>query len=128
MAERLKTSKIGGAAPDVFANEPCTDSPLYGMPGVLCTPLLGASTEEAQAQVAVEGVGLLVDYLTTGAIRHSVNMMPLDAKTMSELRGHLDVAYRLGMLLAQYCSGSIKRCTLEYRGEVANKNTKLVTA
>ena len=54
--------------------EPCTDSPLFGMPGVLCTPHLGASTEEAQTQVAVEGVGLLVDFLTTGAIRHAVNM------------------------------------------------------
>ena len=51
----MKTGKIGGVALDVFAEEPCTDSPLFGMPGVLCTPHLGASTEEAQTQVAVEG-------------------------------------------------------------------------
>ncbi len=71
------------------------------MPGVLCTPHLGASTEEAQTQVAVEGVGLLVDFLTTGAIRHAVNMSPLDPKTLESLRGYLNVAHRLGLLLAQ---------------------------
>src|SRR5262249_39712931 len=101
LVEGLKSGKIGGVALVVFANEPCSDSPLFGMPGVLCTPHLGASTEEAQTQVAVEGVGLLVDFLTTGAIRHSVNMSPLDAKTLEALRGHLDMAHRLGKLLAQ---------------------------
>ena len=67
------------------------------MPGVLCTPHLAASTEEAQTQVAVEGVGLLVDFLTTGAIRHAVNMSPFDRRTLDSLRGYLDVAYRLGL-------------------------------
>jgi D-3-phosphoglycerate dehydrogenase / 2-oxoglutarate reductase len=128
LAEGLKSGRIAGVALDVFAKEPCTDSPLFGMPGVLATPHLGASTEEAQAQVAVEGAGLLIDYLTTGAIRHAVNMTPLDAKTLAELRGYLDVAYRLGLLLAQLATGTVKRCTLEYRGEVAGKNTKLITA
>ena len=90
LAEGLKTGRIAGVALDVYAEEPCTNSPLFGMPGVLCTPHLGASTEEAQAQVAVEGVGLLVDFLTTGAIRHAVNMSPLDPKTLEGLRGHLD--------------------------------------
>jgi D-3-phosphoglycerate dehydrogenase / 2-oxoglutarate reductase len=128
LVEGLKSGKIGGVALDVFAIEPCTDSPLFGMPGVLATPHLGASTEEAQAQVAIEGVGLLIDYLTSGAIRHAVNMTPLDAKTLAELRGYLDVGYRLGLLLAQLETTSIRRCTLQYRGEVAGKNTKLITA
>jgi D-3-phosphoglycerate dehydrogenase len=128
LVEGLKSGKIGGVALDVFTTEPCTASPLFGMPNVLCTPHLGASTEEAQAQVAVEGVGLLVDYLTTGAIRHAVNMTPLDAKTLAELRDYLDVGYRLGLLLAQFETATIKRCLLQYRGEVASKNTKLITA
>jgi len=128
LAEGLKSGKIAGVALDVFVTEPCTNSPLFGMPGVLATPHLGASTEEAQAQVAVEGVGLLVDYLTTGAIRHAVNMTPLDAKTLAELRSYLDVGYRLGLLLAQMDTAGIKRCTLQYRGEVAGKNTKLITS
>jgi len=128
LVEGLKSGKLAGVALDVYENEPCTDSPLFGMPGVLATPHLGASTEEAQAQVAVEGIGLLVDYLTTGTIRHAVNMTPLDAKTLSELRSYLDVAYRLGLLLAQVETATIKRCTLEYRGDVAGKNTKLITS
>jgi D-3-phosphoglycerate dehydrogenase len=128
LAEGLKSGRIAGVALDVFVDEPCTNSPLFGLPGVLCTPHLGASTEEAQAQVAVEGVGLLVDFLTTGAIRHAVNMSPLDPKTLEALRGHLDVAYRLGRLLAQLVRGSPKRCEIHYRGEVAGKNTKLLSA
>ena len=128
LLEGLQTGRIGGVALDVFTAEPCTKSPLFGLPNVLVTPHLGASTEEAQAQVAVEGVDLLVDYLTTGAIRHAVNMTPLDAKTLEELRGYLDVAYRLGLLLAQLETSSIRRCTLQYRGDVAGKNTKLITA
>ncbi len=128
LIEGLKTGRIAGVALDVFVEEPCTNSPLFGMPGVLCTPHLGASTEEAQAQVAVEGVGLLVDFLTTGAIRHAVNMSPLDPKTLEALRGHLDLAYRLGRLLAQLVRGSPKRCEIHYRGEVAGKNTKLLSS
>ncbi len=128
LVEGLKTGRIAGVALDVFVEEPCTNSPLFGMPGVLCTPHLGASTEEAQAQVAVEGVGLLVDFLTTGAIRHAVNMSPLDPKTLEAMRGHLDLSYRLGRLLAQLVRGSPKRCEIHYRGEVAGKNTKLLSA
>ncbi len=128
LAQGLASGRIGGVALDVYEHEPCTDSPLFGMPNVVCTPHLGASTEEAQAQVATEGVGLLVDYLTTGAIRHAVNASPLDAKTLGELRDYLDMAYRLGLLLAQFETAPIKRCLLQYRGEVAGKNTKLITA
>jgi D-3-phosphoglycerate dehydrogenase len=113
---------------DVFTQEPCSDSPLFAMAGVLATPHLGASTEEAQSQVAVEGVTLLVDFLTTGAVRHAVNMSAIDPKTLSGLRGHLDLAHRLGLLHAQMDRGSIKRCRLTYRGEVAAKDTKLLTA
>jgi D-3-phosphoglycerate dehydrogenase / 2-oxoglutarate reductase len=128
LVEALKAKRIAGVGLDVFAAEPCTDSPLFGMPGVLATPHLGASTEEAQTQVAVEGVGLLVDFLTTGAIRHAVNMSPLDRQTLESLRGYLDVAHRLGLLLAQMDKATPRRCVLHYRGEVAGKNTRLITA
>lgn len=124
----MQNGKIAGVALDVFENEPCTDSPLFKMPNVLCTPHLGASTEEAQTQVAVEAVHLLVNYLTTGEIRHAVNMSTLDPKTLEGLRGHLDLAYRLGLLLSQWHSGSVESCHLTYRGEVAKKDTKLLTA
>jgi D-3-phosphoglycerate dehydrogenase len=128
LAEGLKSGKLAGVALDVFENEPCTDSPLFGMPGVLCTPHLGASTEEAQTQVAVEAVQLLVNYLTTGEVRHAVNMSPIDPKTLQSLLGYLDVAYRLGLLLAQWHGGVASSCRLNYRGEITKKDTKLLTA
>ena len=124
----LNSGKIAGVALDVYAEEPCTDSPLFGLPGVLCTPHLGASTEEAQVQVAVEAVGLLTDFLISGTIRHSVNVAPIDPKILESLRGYLDVAYRLGMFLAGIRSGAAKSCRLLYRGEIADRETRLLTA
>jgi len=128
LAEALKAGKLGGVALDVYASEPCTDSPLFGLPGVVCTPHLGASTEEAQTQVAVEAVELIVAYLTTGAIRHAVNVASLDTQTLASLRGYLDVAYRLGLLLAGMETGGLKACRVLYRGEIAEKETKILTA
>jgi D-3-phosphoglycerate dehydrogenase / 2-oxoglutarate reductase len=128
LAEGLKSGRVAGVALDVYAAEPCTDSPLFGLPGVVCTPHLGASTEEAQTQVAIEAVELLVAYLTTGAIRHAVNVASLDSKTLASLRGYLDVAHRLGMLLAGMEPGGVRACRLLYRGEIAEKETKILTA
>jgi len=128
MVAGLKSGKLAGVALDVFENEPCTDSPLFGMSGVLCTPHLGASTDEAQTQVAVEAVNLMVNFLTTGEVRHAVNMAAIDPKTLASLRGYLDVAYRLGLLLAQWHDGGVATCHLKYRGDVSQKDTKLLTA
>ncbi|MFM7243107.1 MAG: phosphoglycerate dehydrogenase [Planctomycetaceae bacterium] len=128
LVEGLKRGVIGGVALDVFEKEPCTDSPLFGMPGVLVTPHLGASTEEAQSQVAVEGVGLLVDFLTTGAVRHAVNSSAIDPAAIEGVRGFLDLAWRLGQLLSQLDSGHPRSCSISYRGEIASRNTRLVTA
>ena len=128
LVEGLKSGKLAGVALDVFTDEPCTDSPLFGMPGVVVTPHLGASTDEAQTQVATEAVGLLVDYLTTGAIRHAVNVTPLDPATIASLRGFLDVAYRLGLLMAQLAQTGGESCRLIYLGEIAGKNSKILTS
>ncbi len=128
LVEGLRSGKLGGVALDVFATEPCTSSPLFGMPNVLCTPHLGASTEEAQTQVAAEAATLLVDFLTTGAVRHAVNMVAIDPKKLEGLRGFLDVGYRLGLLLAQLDRRPARSCRIQYRGEVAGKDTRLITA
>jgi D-3-phosphoglycerate dehydrogenase len=128
LVEGLKSGQLGGVALDVFESEPCTNSPLFGMPHVLCSPHLGASTEEAQSNVALEAAELLVDYFTTGAIRQSVNMSPLDPKTLEALRGYLNVAYRLGLLMAQVQHAPPASCKLRYKGEVARKDTSLLSA
>ncbi|TWT98307.1 phosphoglycerate dehydrogenase [Stieleria varia] len=127
LVEGLKTGKLGGVALDVFENEPCTDSPLFGMDNVICTPHLGASTEEAQTQVAVEGIHLLINFLKTGEIKHSVNVAALDPKALAELRGFLNVSHRLGLLSAQLHGSGIDKVSLTYRGELAHKDTRVVT-
>ncbi len=124
----LQSGKLAGVALDVFETEPCTDSPLFAMPEVLCTPHLGASTEEAQTQVAVEAAQLLINFLTTGEVRHAVNTAAIDPKTLDSLRGYLDVAYRLGRLLAQWNRCAAASCKVSYRGEVTNKDTRLLSA
>jgi len=128
LVEGLKSGRLGGVALDVYESEPCTESPLFGMPGVLCTPHLGASTEEAQTNVAVEAAELLIDFFTTGAIKHSVNMSPLDPKTLEALRGFLNIAYRLGLLLAQVSQSPPTACRMRYTGDVATKDTRLLSA
>jgi len=128
LVEGLESGKLGGVALDVYEEEPCTDHPLFGKPNVVCTPHLGASTEEAQTNVALEAVELLLDYFTNGTIRQAVNFGTLDAKTLASHRGQLNVAYRLGMLSAQMQLGNIKTCKLRYKGEVANKDTTLISS
>ena len=124
----LQSGRIAGVALDVFEQEPCSKSPLFGKPGVLCTPHLGASTAEAQTRVAVEAVNLLVNYLLTGEVRHAVNTAAIDPGILDSLRGYLDVSHRLGLLLSQWHEGGAQSCTLRYRGEVTQKDTRLLTA
>lgn len=128
LVEGLNSGQLAGVALDVYPEEPCTSSPLFGMPGVLCTPHLGASTEEAQTNVAVEAAELLIDFFTTGAIKQSVNMSPLDPKTLADLRGYMNVAWRLGLLLAQMDHHPPIRCRLSYQGGVAKKDTRLLSS
>lgn len=128
LLDGLKSGKLAGVALDVYESEPCTDSPLFQQPGVLATPHLGASTEEAQTQVAVEAVELVLNYLLRGEVRHAVNTASLDPKTLESMRGYLDVAYRLGALLAQWNPTGAAKCKLNYRGEVTKKDTRLLTA
>ena len=124
----LESGQIAGVALDVFESEPCEQSPLFGRPGVLCTPHLGASTEEAQTRVAVDAVNLLINYLSTGEVRHAVNTAVIDPAVLDSLRGYLDVSHRLGQLMSQWYEGGAQSCTLCYRGEVTQKETRLLTA
>ena len=127
LVEGMETGKLGGVALDVYEEEPCTNHPLFGKPNVVCTPHLGASTEEAQSNVALEAVELLLDYFMNGTIRQAVNFGTLDVKTLASHRGHLNLAYRLGMLSAQMQLGNIKSCKLRYKGEAVKKDTTLIS-
>lgn len=128
LAEGLRSGHLGGVAIDVYESEPCTENPLFGMPNVLCTPHLGASTKEAQTGVAVEAARLLIDFFSTGSIKSSVNVSPLDSATLERLSGLLNLAHRLGLLMAQVCENPPTRCTLRYQGEVAQQDCSLLSA
>ncbi len=123
----LESGHLGGVALDVYPDEPCTDSPLFAMDNVLCTPHLGASTEEAQIGVAVEAVDLLVNYLVTGEIQSAVNTT-LDPNALKTVKPYADVAYRLGILLGQWHGGGLKNCELEFQGEIAEKDTRILVS
>ena len=129
LVEALSSGKLGGAAVDAFDPEPPpADLPLIKHPRVLVTPHLGASTEEAQVSVAIEAARLIADYLVRGQVRFAVNMPTLDRAELEDVRLYLDLAWRLGMIHAQMDRGTLKNARLIYRGEVAHKNTKLITA
>ena len=128
LVEGLKSGKLAGVALDVYPEEPCTDSPLFQMDGVLCTPHLGASTVEAQIQVATEAVELLIGYLQNGEIKSAVNTAAVDPQTLAQLRGYLNAANRLGIMLASWHDGGIESVNLEYLGELSDQDHRILTS
>lgn len=125
----IDAGKVAGAAVDVFEPEPpAADNVLVPHPKIVVTPHLGASTEEAQVSVAVEAAHLLRDYFARGQVRFAVNMGSLDKAELDAIRPYLDLSHRLGMLHAQMDRGNVQSAELIYRGDVASKNTRLLTA
>ncbi len=129
LAEAIQSGHVAGAALDVFSKEPPpADLPLIGLPQVLVTPHLGASTDEAQELVAVEAAEIITGFLTRNEVRHAVNMAPISAAEMADMQAYLDLGLRLGKLLAQLHKGGVKGAKLNYRGEAATKKTKLISS
>ena len=129
LAEALAAGTIAGAGVDVFSAEPiAADNPLLKAPNVVLTPHLGASTVEAQENVAVEAAQLIADFLLKGQIANAVNMASVDPKELAEVRPYVDLARRLGLLQAQLAHGPIRKATLTYKGELAGRKTRLLTA
>ncbi len=130
LADAVESGHVAGAAFDVFTKEPPPeDFRLTKLPGVLATPHLGASTDEAQDLVAVEAGDIISGFLTRNEVRHAINMAPVSASEMEGMKKYIDLAYRLGLSLAQQTHGEgIKSAEISYRGEAASKHTRLLTS
>jgi len=126
--EALKSRKVAGAALDVFEQEPITNSPLFELPNFICTPHLGASSEEAQENVAVEIAQQIVDYLQKGIIRNAVNAPSMDPELYKVLQPYLTLSEKLGRLASQLAEGRMHEVRIDYRGEIAGYDPAPLTA
>jgi D-3-phosphoglycerate dehydrogenase len=128
LAEAIKSGHVAGAALDVFEVEPAKENALFGLPGVICTPHLGAATSEAQENVALQIAEQMADYLLKGAISNAVNFPNITAEEAPRLKPYVKLAEQLGLFAGQLTATSIKGIRVEYSGEVAMLNTRALTA
>ncbi len=125
--DAIVSGKVAGAALDVFEKEPPENNPLLSLDNVICTPHLGASTKEAQENVAVAVAEQIVDYLIHGTIRHAVNFPSIPADQVARLQPYINLAEKLGGFAAQMFEGGVTEITIEYRADAAQINTAPVT-
>jgi len=129
LAAAIESGKVAGAALDVFVDEPPpADHPLLKLPQVIATPHLGAATDEAQVQVAIDIANQVVDFLLEGAVRYAVNIPALSPKELQVILPHLQLAEKLGRLAAQLISQAPDEITIELGGEAANLNGEPICA
>jgi len=128
LAEALKSGHVAGAALDVFREEPATHSMLFGLPNVVCTPHLGASTMEAQENVALQVAEQMSDYLLRGAISNAVNFPSISAEEAPKLKPFIALAEKLGSFAGQLTESGVKQVRITYEGVVAGMNTKALTS
>src|SRR5436190_949043 len=128
LAEAVKSGQVAGAALDVFREEPATQSVLFGLPNVVCTPHLGASTMEAQENVALQIAEQMSDYLLRGAISNAVNFPSISAEEAPKLKPFIALAEKLGSFAGQLTETGIKQVRLTFEGVVAQMNTKALTS
>ncbi len=124
LKDALESGHVAGASLDVFTEEPAKDNPLFGRDDVVATPHLGAATEEAQENVAIQVADQMSDYLLTGAVSNALNMPSVSAEDAPQLRPYMKLAEQLGSFAGQVTESGIRSATIEFEGHVAGLNTK----
>ena len=128
LKEAIESGQVGGAALDVFATEPAKENALFALEQVICTPHLGASTTEAQENVALQVAEQISDYLMNGAVTNALNMPSLSAEDAPKLKPYLKLAEQIGAFIGQILSGDLTTISIFYEGPVAALNTRPLTA
>lgn len=128
LKEALDSGHVAGAALDVFEEEPATENILFGHPNVICTPHLGASTTEAQVNVAIQVAEQMSDFLLNGAVANAINMPSISAEEAPRLRPYMKLAEQLGSLAGQIAESAISKVEIEYCGAATELNVKPLTA
>jgi D-3-phosphoglycerate dehydrogenase len=127
LKDALDSGHVAGAALDVFSEEPAKANPLFGTRGLICTPHLGASTNEAQVNVAIQIAEQMSDYLLLGGITNAVNVPSLSAEEAPRLRPYMALAEKLGRLVGQIAGTEIRSIDVEVEGAAAELNIKPIT-
>jgi D-3-phosphoglycerate dehydrogenase len=128
LREALDSGHVGGAAFDVFTVEPAKENPLFGAKNFVATPHLGASTNEAQENVALQVAEQISDYLLTGAVTNALNSPSVSAEDAPKLKPYVALAEKLGAFAGQMVDAGLKSIEIAYEGDVAKLNVKPLTA
>ncbi len=124
----LDSGHVAGAALDVFVTEPARENPLFGTPNFVSTPHLGASTNEAQVNVALQVAEQMADYLVNGGVTNALNMPSLSAEEAPKLKPYMALAEQLGSLMGQLTTGAIPRISIHTEGAATELNIKPIAA
>ena len=127
LKDALESGHVAGAALDVFAEEPAKENALFGTPGLISTPHLGASTSEAQVNVAIQVAEQMADFLLDGGVSNALNMPSLTAEEAPKLKPYMTLAGKLGALVGQLAHDAVKGISIEVEGAAAELNPKPIT-
>ena len=128
LKESLNSGKVAGAAIDVYEVEPAKESIFFGMENVVCTPHLGASTLEAQENVALQVADQMSDFLLTGAVSNAINMPSISASEAPILKPFAKVSEQLGLFAGQLMPSDFDEIAIDYVGNVSDYNCSPITA